>query len=381
MPPLSPRTPAELANALAKASAERKSIQLGGAFTKDRFGGPIRAADVIISTANLNRILQYEPNDLTISVEAGLPYADLQRTLAAQSQMIPLDPPFADRSTVGGVVAANSSGPRRRLYGTARDVVIGMQFATLEGKLVQSGGMVVKNVAGLDMGKLLIGSFGTLAALAIINFKVAPMPKAERTFVMHFPSLEEAIAERDRILKGLLHPAALDLLNPRAAALAGQEGYTLLAQVGGSEALLERYSREFAHASSLDSAHADTMWRSIREFTPGFLSANRKAIVIRISLPMAELGTVLQSLNVPALARAANGVCYAYFSDWETAAAWITSTASRNWRVVVEAAADSIPDPALRWPKPSSDFAMMVKIKEMFDPHGLLNKGRLYGRI
>ena len=98
--------------------------------------------------------------------------------------MVPLDPPFADQATVGGVVAANSSGPRRRLYGTARDMVIGMRFATLEGKLVQSGGMVVKNVAGLDMAKLMIGSFGTLAAIAVVNFKLVPMPEAERSFLL-----------------------------------------------------------------------------------------------------------------------------------------------------------------------------------------------------
>ena len=130
----------------------------------------------------MNRILQYEPRDLTISVEAGLPWADLTSYAGGERQMIPLDPPFADRATVGGVVAANTSGPRRRLYGTVRDVVIGMKFATLEGKLVQSGGMVVKNVAGLDMAKLMIGSFGTLAAIAVVNFKLAPAPPATRTF-------------------------------------------------------------------------------------------------------------------------------------------------------------------------------------------------------
>ena len=88
--------------------------------------------------------------------------------------MIPLDPPFAQDATVGGVLAANQSGPRRRGYGTARDMVIGMTFATLEGKLIQTGGMVVKNVAGLDMAKMMIGSFGTLAAIATVNFRVHP---------------------------------------------------------------------------------------------------------------------------------------------------------------------------------------------------------------
>src|SRR5437764_13312898 len=97
--------------------------------------------------------------------------------------MSTLDPPCGAEASVGGILAANSSGPRRRLYGTARDLVIGMQFATLEGKLVQSGGMVVKNVAGLDMAKLMIGSFGTLAAIAVANFKLLPMPEAESTFL------------------------------------------------------------------------------------------------------------------------------------------------------------------------------------------------------
>src|SRR5437764_6645123 len=111
--------------------------------------------------------------------------------------MSTLDPPCGAEASVGGVLASNSSGPRRRLYGTARDLVIGMQFATLEGKLVQVGGMVVKNVAGLDMGKLLIGSFGTLAAITTVNFKVQPCPEVERSFVVPFSSLDHAFAARD----------------------------------------------------------------------------------------------------------------------------------------------------------------------------------------
>src|SRR3984893_10775611 len=148
----------------------------------------------------MGRILQYEPRDLTISVEAGMRYSDLSNVLAQNRQMIPLDPPFANNATIGGILAANNSGPRRRLYGTARDLVIGMKFATLEGKLVQSGGMVVKNVAGLDMGKLMIGSFGTLAAIAVVNFKLTPSPEVERSFLLPFETLAAAIAARNRIL-------------------------------------------------------------------------------------------------------------------------------------------------------------------------------------
>src|SRR5206468_7202694 len=127
---VTPRTPQELAEALRCAAAGERTIVLEGAGSKRLMGGPIEFANEVVSTAALTRVLQYEPRDLTISVEAGLPWRELTRLLSANRQMIPLDPPYALGATVGGVVASNSSGPRRRLYGTARDLVIGMQFAT-----------------------------------------------------------------------------------------------------------------------------------------------------------------------------------------------------------------------------------------------------------
>src|SRR5579864_6684340 len=179
--------------------------------------GPIRDSDVTIATGGLDRVLEYDPRDLVISVEAGVTYRELSRILAGHRQMIPLDPPFSDKATIGGIVASNSSGPRRRLYGTARDLVIGMKFATLEGKLIQSGGMVVKNVAGLDMGKLMIGSWGTLAGLASVNFKLLPIPAVERTVVLPVESASAAFEIRDKLLRGVLQPSAIDFLNSFAA--------------------------------------------------------------------------------------------------------------------------------------------------------------------
>jgi glycolate oxidase FAD binding subunit len=139
-------------------ASSHRTIELCGARSKHLMGGPLPASAQRISTSGMRRILKYEPRDLTISVEAGLPYMELTRELARNGQMIPLRGPYSAEATVGGVVAANISESRRRGYGTARDLVIGMEFATMEGKLVRSGGMVVKNVAGLDMGKLMIGS-------------------------------------------------------------------------------------------------------------------------------------------------------------------------------------------------------------------------------
>ncbi len=248
---VAPRSPEELASVLAGAAANKQTITLGGRFSKNRMAGPVEASAVSITTSALTRVRSYEPHDLTISVEAGLPFAELTRLLAENGQMIPLDPPFADEATIGGVVASNCSGPRRRLYGTARDLVIGMTFATLEGKLIQSGGMVVKNVAGLDMGKLMIGSFGTLAAMAILNFKLLPMPQVERFFLLSFDKLESAIAARDKILNSVLQPASLDLLNAKAAQILGWSGCILAVQAGGNAAVIDRYERELRELADL----------------------------------------------------------------------------------------------------------------------------------
>src|ERR1019366_1321111 len=129
---LAPSSPAELAEALRDAAAAGRSIALAGNSTKSRMAGPVETADVAVTTLSLRGVLQYEPSDLTISVAAGSSWCEFTAALAENRQMVPLDPPFADGATVGGVISANCSGPRRRLYGTARDLVIGMTFATLE---------------------------------------------------------------------------------------------------------------------------------------------------------------------------------------------------------------------------------------------------------
>src|SRR5258708_990897 len=242
---LCPTTCDDLASALRDASSRRQTITLIGHNTKRLMAGPVEPSDVTISSTRLNRVLQYEPRDLTISVEAGLRYAELARVLAENRQMIPLDPGFGDECTIGAVIAANITGPRRRLYGTARDMVIGMKFVTFEGKTGQTRGMVVKNVAGLDMAKMMIGSFGTLAAIAVINFRLHPIPPETRTFVLEFPSASAVIEARDAIHKGVLQPAALDIVKQNGK-------YRLLIQASGNKAVLDRYAREMTTAEAFE---------------------------------------------------------------------------------------------------------------------------------
>jgi len=381
---LTPHTPEELAGELRAAAERKQTITLGGNFTKRSMAGPIAPSDVSITTTGLKRLLEYEPHDLTISVEAGMPGCELSHVVAGNRQMIPLDPPFAEGATVGGVIASNSSGPRRRLYGTARDLVIGMRFATLEGKLVQSGGMVVKNVAGLDMAKLMIGSFGTLAAVAVVNFKLIPMPEVERSFLLRFDSLEKAIAARDGVLRSVLQPAAIDLLSPQAASMMGSGDWLLAFRVGGNASVIERYGREFSAIGdnvTFSGEQQDRLWRHVQNFTPQFLQQNPEGAVVRASCTLKEVEAVMASWPGPAIARAGSGVCYGYFGQASEAGSWMREAVRKGWKLVVEHCAETRKEQIESWPSPGSDFEVMERVKQMFDPDGLLNRGRLYRRI
>lgn len=378
-----PCTPEQLAEALHRAASHDRTIALQGAGSKSTMAGPVEFADEVITTAGMRRILQYEPRDLTISVEAGLPWEEFTTLLAANRQMVPLDPPFAARSTVGGVVASNCSGSRRRLYGTARDMVIGMTFATVEGKLVESGGMVVKNVAGLDMAKLMIGSFGTLAAIASVNFKLTPTPEAERSFLLAFDAIAPAIAARNRILAGQLQPSAIDLLNPAAGATLGNEKWLLAVRAGGNTAAVERYEREFAALGdgvALDGARQQTLWSHVAEFPAWFLAARPNGAIARVSCTLKEVEPVMASFPGPSIARAGTGICYGYFDRAEDAGAWLAGPGRRSGAVI-----EFSPDPWKRtaelWPLPGGDLELMRRVKGLFDPSNLLNRGRLYRRI
>jgi glycolate oxidase FAD binding subunit len=381
---LAPTNPAELAEALRDAAAAGRTISLAGNSTKRRMAGPVDAAEVALTTMSLRGILQYEPRDLTISVNAGVSWCEFTHLLAENRQMVPLDPPFAEGATVGGVISANSSGPRRRLYGTARDLVIGMQFATLEGKLVKSGGMVVKNVAGLDMAKLMIGSFGTLAAITVVNFKVQPMPEVERSFLLPFDSLAAAIAARNVILKGQLQPSAIDLLNPAAARTLGKSTWLLALRAGGNAAAVARYEREFANftdALAFEDDRQRTLWKHVENFTPQFLAANDDGAVVRASCTLKDSEAVMESFPGPAVARAGSGVCYGYFERSQGARDWLCGAQPSGCKAVVEFAPDEVRRTFALWPAPGADFEIMKRVKQLFDPRNLLNRGRLYRLI
>lgn len=381
---LAPGTAEELAEALGEAGRRGFDVTLAGASSKRLMAGPVARSFLEIATGALDRVLEYEPRDLTVSVEAGVRWCELTRLLASHRQMIPLDPPFAESATVGGVVASNGSGPRRRFWGTARDCVIGMRFATMEGKLVDSGGMVVKNVAGLDMAKLMIGSFGTLAAIASVNFKLAPAPDRERTFVLPLATLDAAMDARDAVLRSVLQPAALDLLTPASAAELGWRSYVLAVQAAGNAATLERYRQELGalgRPEALEEPAAAAFWQAVREFAPRRMDAAPEGAVVRVSSSLEGMRAVLEAAPGHAVARAGSGVTYAFFEEAGLAAEWAAEAHEHGCKAVLEFAPEARKRELDLWPSPGADLDIMRRVKNLFDPRDLLNRGRLYGRI
>ncbi|HLW76638.1 MAG TPA: hypothetical protein VKS01_06620, partial [Bryobacteraceae bacterium] len=193
---------------------------------------------------------------------------------------------------------------------------------------------------GLDMAKLMVGSFGTLAAIATVNFKVFPMPEGSTSFEMNFRTAEEAFARRDQILRSVLQPSAIDVVN-------WPEEYRMLLRAQGNAAVLDRFARELSGARVVE----ESAWDEIRDFTPRFLERNPRGAVVTMSMKLSEMAERMAKLGVAAIARAGSGVIYAHYES--------------------EA-------PEQEW---SGDFATMERIKQMFDPEHLLNRGGLYGRI
>ena len=235
---VAPHTGEAAAALLAEASRRRMSVVIRGAGTKLSWGRRPRQVDAILDTRRLNGILAHEPGDLTATVEAGVPLQALNDALAAHGQWLPLDPPFGDRATIGGLLASSDSGPHRHRFGTPRDLVIGVRVATTEGRLAKAGGQVVKNVAGYDLSRLVCGSFGALAAIVSATFKLSPLPAASATLIARAADATALTALVAAIADSQLEPLTVELHAIREPSGAGSPGSCLI-RFGSLPAVVE----------------------------------------------------------------------------------------------------------------------------------------------
>ena len=186
---VSPGSVAEVQSVVRAAADQGATMVPRGSGSKMGLGCPPTSADVLLSLGRLNAVVEYDVANLTLVCQAGVRVETLQQKVFANRQLLPLDPPFTNQATVGGVVATNSSGPRRLAYGSARDLVLGMKVVSSTGDLLSAGGKTVKNVAGYDLDKLFIGSLGTLGIIVEVAFRLLPMPQQRATTTGGLPRL------------------------------------------------------------------------------------------------------------------------------------------------------------------------------------------------
>ena len=258
-------------------------------------GRPLERYDIALDVSSLDRIVAYEPDDLTITVEAGVTLKRVQALLAEHGQYLSVDPPPDDRVTIGGMLATARPGAWREHVPGVRDLVLGVQVALPDGTLVRSGGRVVKNVSGYDLHRLHTGALGALGVIVEASFKLAPLPTATRSFDVRCPGLAEAEALAFDVRERALSTRALALLAPAAATAAAlPAGAHVLVELAGVEAAVERSGDEVCDAAAGRGADAKESsgaeWECLRS-----LAGSGDGVVLRIGVPASELRAVRRS--------------------------------------------------------------------------------------
>ncbi|OXM85496.1 FAD-binding oxidoreductase [Paenibacillus rigui] len=389
----------------------RVSPQGGG--TKDAFGHPGDGTDVILSLRNMSGILQHSAGDLTVTVLPGTTLNELQQALDKEGQFLPLDPAWGEQSTLGGIVAAGASGPKRAMYGSARDYLIASRICYPDGTLIRTGAKVVKNVAGYDMNKLFIGSMGTLGVFTELTFKIRPIPVYAGALVIHTPDLLKLRKLQEMLLDSQLEPSAVEWVNGRLGArIFGVtfESPILLVSFEDVERSVRFQTNWLRNAcGSLGvkvqeqiEGYGKTgdVLSGLREHLPNSKDIPDDKLVISVKLlsMIAEVPDVYEfvqnSADEKGLPLDFHGGLYTGISratiwaDIEQQGEvfeWLRSVQSfvgrLNGRSVIEVAPRNIKESLNVWGAEAEDWILMKSIKHKIDPKRILNPGRFVGGI
>jgi glycolate oxidase FAD binding subunit len=377
----------EISAVMKLATREGLAVSPRGGGTKMDLGAPPRELDLVLSTARMDGIIEHVPGDQIVRTQSGVKLAALQEKLGEANQMLAIDPPEKD-ATVGGVVAANSSGPRRYKYGTVRDLIIGITVVLADGTVAKAGGKVVKNVAGYDLSKLFTGSLGTLGVIADANFRLHPRPEAARTVAVEVESPQAARDAAQAIVHSQVEATAIELHWSDEAKLIS----VLLESIpGGIDAKEETASfllKEFGEVRMLEDEEADNL---------GPLSTGSAGdeVEIKIGAPPADLAGVLDSVlnaadrrdvTVRITGHAGTGLTYAGLSGAEDALVEVVEEVREirtrsGGSVVVRRAPASFKNRVDLWGPAGDYLGLTRRVKEKFDPGYLMNPGRFIGGI
>jgi glycolate oxidase FAD binding subunit len=392
-----PETSEQVAAAIRICSEADAAVTAWGGGTAMQIGNPPQRVDVVLGLSHLDRVVEHDDANLTTTVEAGISLSRVQQAVAGRKQFLAFNPPYAERATVGGVIATNLNGPRRSHYGSVRDLVIGMKAVLASGEEIKAGGKVVKNVAGYDMCKLFVGSLGTLGIITQATLRMAPLPEIAAT-VVTAGTLPLVWQLADELSRSKLLPSAVFLLSPEAGKDDDQKQNTwrLAVCCEGFENSVMRHLHDTQDAAArlglgteiLQSSDHKQFWVELRDFPlePGRL-------VYRVTVPRALAAGVIETIHgwsnsdfrPRIVSDTAMGVIWLSLETKQDALKCFTRLVAEarenHGHAVMLAAPADVKASGDVWGSRPPTVSLMREIKRQFDPKNLLNPGRFVGGI
>jgi glycolate oxidase FAD binding subunit len=368
-----PTTVDQVAEVVRAGAADGRTVVPVGGRSKLTWAPPPDSCDLLLDLTGLDRVVEHVAGDLTVVAEAGVRLADLQAQVGRAGQLLGLDPP-EDGATLGGVVSANASGPRRLRYGTTRDLLIGITVVLADGTVAHAGGKVVKNVAGYDLGKLFTGAHGTLGVVVSTTWRLHPVPPARRVVTLELPDAAAAGPLSVALARSTLTPSAVELI-------AGADGTARLVVL--FESIAESVAGQATAAVALLGGGEES------EDLPedfGRRPGGADDVLLRLAHAPASLSAVLEALpaGTAVAAHAATGVSYAAVPAGEAAEALPrlrAAIAPHDGTAVVLRAPDAVRERLDHWGPVGDSLDLMRRVKERFDPERRMSPGRFVGGL
>jgi glycolate oxidase FAD binding subunit len=368
-----PTTVEQVAEVVRAGAADGRTVVPVGGRSKLTWAPPPDSCDLLVDLTGLDRVVEHVAGDLTVVAEAGVRLADLQAQVGRAGQLLGLDPP-EDGATLGGVVSANASGPRRLRYGTTRDLLIGITVVLADGTVAHAGGKVVKNVAGYDLGKLFTGAHGTLGVVVSTTWRLHPVPPARRVVTLELPDTAAAGPLSVALARSTLTPSAVELIS-------GADGTARLVVL--FESIAESVAGQATAAVALLGGGEES------EELPedfGRRPGGADDVLLRLAYAPASLSAVLEALpaGTAVAAHAATGVSYAAVPAGEAAEALPrlrAAIAPHDGTAVVLRAPDAVRERLDHWGPVGDSLDLMRRVKERFDPERRMSPGRFVGGL
>ncbi|MFE4668693.1 FAD-binding oxidoreductase [Streptomyces sp. NPDC056716] len=368
-----PGTVGEAADLLKAAAADGLTVVPVGGRTKLGWAAPPQSCDLLIDLGGLDRVVEHSAGDLTVVAQAGVRLADLRSQVGESRQMLALDPP-EEGATLGGIVSANASGPRRLRYGTGRDLLIGISVILADGTLAHAGGKVVKNVAGYDLGKLYTGAHGTLGLVVSTTWRLHPVPPARRVVTLDLDDAAAAGPPALALSRSALTPTAVELIGTADGAA---RLVVVFESIAESVAAQARAARALLGGGRESDEVPDDFGRR-----PG----GAGDVLLRMAFVPAALPAVLALLpsGTRVAAHACSGVTYAALPAAGAADALPSlraAIAPYDGTAVLLHAPAGVQPGLDHWGPVGDSFALMRRVKERFDPERRLSRGRFTGGL